>query len=153
MDDDTRKIARLTKAVMPRRYGLLEVVIIVSLAIALTANGFMLYFIYNKGDEISATTKNTNQTAKDVKRLAGSLDKAQDDLNAKFDDVAAALRALDARLRAHDARQQTVIIRGGGTERRDTVIVVQPEPSPQPTATVTCDPTPIIGNCRRGRIK
>jgi hypothetical protein len=49
----------------------------------------------------------------------------------------------------HDQRTRE-IVRQETIERQTTVVViVTMMPSPRPTATVTCNPTPVVGNCRR----
>lgn len=80
-------------------------------------------------------------------------------LSEQFMRQEAALRALKlsedqlkAEVAALRARQPQIIVVHERSPGDTEVIVVTSSPRPQPTATVTCDPTPIIGDpsCRRG---
>lgn len=59
-----------------------------------------------------------------------------------------AIDELTRRFEEAQRRQTQVIIRE--QRARPQTIVVYVTPSPQPTATVTCNPTPVVGNCSRG---
>lgn len=130
----------------------LEWIVVIALSAVVAGMAAVGWFLLNASTKIDHVTRSTNA-------IVSKLDDNDARLRSQFSAQEAALRALKrsedelaARIAELEHRQTIVLVREHDRQGKDSVIIVEPPPpSPQPTATVTCDPTPIIGNCRRGQ--
>lgn len=145
LEERIEEIKQEEKKREPRRRRWLVIGLIGVLGLALFA------WDENRDDQrAEAQRRHTVAAARDARAAARAADAS---LNALIDALAKApantQKAIDEISRRFEEAQerQTSTIR---TEIRDRPVIIYVTPSPQPTATVTCNPTPVVSNrpCR-----
>lgn len=154
--EDTQAIQGLTQTLKElrrqRRFGLLEVLIIIVALIMLIAGFLSISYVIREQVRQAARDRAAEsqraliqQTAIDARN--GLLELRAALMAGPAAQDAAIRRILAAIDRMLDA-QTRVIVREQNKQETIVVVVTAP-PSPQPTVTVTCDPRPLTGSCRR----
>lgn len=143
-----RGLSRTLKRLREPRFGLLDIGIAIAIVVMLLASLFTMGVVLRQQGNIARSSENTQKLVEDLTDLSARFQKAIDAAPAQ---TARLLEEFSEELRrqiaAHDQRTQQIIVKEGQTR----TVVVFVTPSPQPTATVTCNPTPVVGNCPRRR--
>lgn len=143
-----RGLRRAIQAGRREKFGILEYGIAAAVIVMLIAGFISVAFIIGQNQRIAQTARETKMIAADVRALAADLQAAIAAEPENFEALLARFTAeLAKQIAAHDQRTREIIV-----EEHEHRTVIIYTPAPQPTATVTCDPTPVLGNCKgKGR--
>lgn len=145
-----RGLSRTLKRIRRPRGGRLEAVIVVAIVLMLVAGFMSIFYVIqqqarqaNRDRQLAAISTDAREAAINARNLLMEIRAA---LAAEPVAQQKAIAEILAGIEELLARQTQVVVREQA--RRDTVVIVV-SPQPQPTATVTCDPRPVVGNCKR----
>jgi len=131
--------------------GWLEIVTVIAIIIMLIAGFVSMSYVIGQQVRQAARDRQADRDRVKIEQIAISTRAALAELRAAIaagpNAQSRAMQQLLDGIEELQRRQTQVIIQ---EQRRREVVVVVVSPEPQPTATVTCDPTPVVGSCRRG---
>lgn len=150
-----RGMARAIAEMRRRGFGWLEGAIAILIVVVLLASFFTSWYVIGELTRQEDRDRSAKEERAETARIASDVRDLLVELRAAISrGPAASKAAIDELSRRFEAaqREQTAIIVRDQRAARPQTVVVYVTPSPQPTATVTCDPTPIVSNrpCRRG---